>query len=1115
MGGGVPGTQASQSGGQQVGANAGANAYQQMPTQQQTYQQINPGTGKYGGMANQSAGMNPFQQFQSGQGLQQMGRQAPQAPQYQQQPFQPQQYQQQPFQGQQPNYAALLNSLAGMFGGQQRGAPSYNYQPTQSANNFQLRNTYQFDPATDPSRRYAAQVQAEAERKAAADAAAAAAEAAARANAPPIDYANSGGGAGSSGVGGGGADGEAGGAGGDGGGGGGDGAGGYAQGGHVTPDKKIRAALLTAKGVQAKAMPTAHGMDTVHTVIDPATVDHPAAAIPGVHLRAGRMGKAGGGDVDYRGEHTAPGPESGAPLHDLSGVYPDDFYSSKGFKYYADMGEPHDLHSYNQAIRARGNPEAPVWIYRAVPANVYKSALKAGNTSSLLGKGDWVTTSKQYAIDHGEHSLGGKGKYNVASKRVKAKDIYTSGDSIHEWGYHPQKSSDDAPGKAGGGALAAPGALAPEEEDSITAYHGSPHSFEEFDPKYIGTGEGAQAFGHGLYFAGDEGIAKHYRDTLSNTAHNFTVDDVPLSKLHGSLDPLNKLKYEYGIASRHGKAPEEALDYVLAQKKGKLTSKFTFPEDVPVLNEDIKLLEGMRGNLPVAKQLPGHMYEVRLKARPEHFLDWDKPLSDQHPHVIAALQMNRELPPNTGLNTDKTYSKTLGHFVASNTTGKDVVYGNPDAKNLSERLSAAGIRGIRYLDAGSRSQGEGTHNYVVFDPKHIEVARKYEDGGRVGYADGGGDDPVVQKALGLTRSARKRGVVPLEERQQRQQEQGFEPGWYHGSERIDRIVSSGKFDPKRATSGPMAFFTNNPQLASSYAEKKVDTSLRNQNIENVGDYFTVHPKHLGWNSRTPIAVERSWNFLPHDVKQRIAQNAMRVGYENPDEGEGEIIRHPEGVEANLAPDHYRHLVKEHRGNHLAALRDLWHDSGSLIGQEEKLKQIYELVGYPHPISDENAPWYSRPGVVPVALKMQNPLNTSDIDYLKTKVIPHLENAFKRDRTQPKQGGVDMWDKNTRYTPKSWVQQLKEDVEGGRNSYVWTSIPDKVTDQLRALGHDAILDKGGKGGTEQHDVAIPFAPTQVRSVFANYDPKKMSSSDLGAKRGALIDKALQLTRKART
>src|SRR4029079_2118814 len=47
----------------------------------------------------------------------------------------------------------------------------------------------------------------------------------------------------------------------------------------------------------------------------------------------------------------------------------------------------------------------------------------------------------------------------------------------------------------------------------IRAYHGSPHDFDKFDLSKIGTGEGAQAYGHGLYFAENEGAATGCRET--------------------------------------------------------------------------------------------------------------------------------------------------------------------------------------------------------------------------------------------------------------------------------------------------------------------------------------------------------------------------------------------------------------------------------------------------------------------------------------------------------------------------------------------------------------------------------------------------------------------------
>ena len=53
----------------------------------------------------------------------------------------------------------------------------------------------------------------------------------------------------------------------------------------------------------------------------------------------------------------------------------------------------------------------------------------------------------------------------------------------------------------------------PAQTAPIRAYHGSPYDFERFDLSKIGTGEGAQAYGHGLYFAENPAVAAGRSDT--------------------------------------------------------------------------------------------------------------------------------------------------------------------------------------------------------------------------------------------------------------------------------------------------------------------------------------------------------------------------------------------------------------------------------------------------------------------------------------------------------------------------------------------------------------------------------------------------------------------------
>jgi hypothetical protein len=135
------------------------------------------------------------------------------------------------------------------------------------------------------------------------------------------------------------------------------------------------------------------------------------------------------GNLSYQGGHTAPGPDFGAPLHDLTGggeMYPADVYGPNAVQYYGTGFPKLDKEVFDLAKRVKGNPDAEVTVYRAVPNN---------ENITDINKGDWVTLSKDYAKNHGESVL--HNDYKILSKKAKAKDLYTNADSIHEFGYQP------------------------------------------------------------------------------------------------------------------------------------------------------------------------------------------------------------------------------------------------------------------------------------------------------------------------------------------------------------------------------------------------------------------------------------------------------------------------------------------------------------------------------------------------------------------------------------------------------------------------------------------------------------------------------------------------------
>jgi hypothetical protein len=321
--------------------------------------------------------------------------------------------------------------------------------------------------------------------------------------------------------------------------------------------------------------------------------------------------------------------------------------------------------------------------------------------------------------------------------------------------------------------------------------------------------------------------------------------------------------------------------------------------------------------------------------------------------------------------------------------------------------------------------------------------------------------------------------------------------YYHGTERLDRLLEGKSFDPKRATSGPMPFGAAEQELASKYATSKRDTSRLAQDEGDVSNYFTVSAKDIGLRSKADIPVEKAFYYLSPEQRAEITKRARQVGYENPEEATGNIIFHPERSNASVVSDQTfdYYLNKEARGNPLTALRQIWHDSGTLYGDEEKLADVFRAAGFPVDISQKNAPWTTAQGVFAGKARLQNPLMTTDSEALESRVIPALKEAFKKDRTVKKDYGPDQWAKDVRFTPKEWVNELEADLAAGKNSFVWTSIPDKVTAELKKLGYDGILDVGGKGGGSPYQVVIPFEAKQVRSKFAAFDPMRKDEADL--------------------
>lgn len=292
-------------------------------------------------------------------------------------------------------------------------------------------------------------------------------------------------------------------------------------------------------------------------------------------------------------------------------------------------------------------------------------------------------------------------------------------------------------------------------------------------------------------------------------------------------------------------------------------------------------------------------------------------------------------------------------------------------------------------------------------------------------------------------------------------EQGRLKPFYHGTGRADRVGTV--FDPNRATSGPMAFFTDNKQIGENYARDKKDTSLEYD--EMYDDYYTQFRTEINGKN---MSVSEAWNYLPYSKKAEIREKAKHIKL---DEDYENVIYDESEQYGNGGFDAY--TINSHKGNILEALTDSWLESGTILGEEQMFLDVLKMVGLDD-VQYMN-PDYREEKVYEVYLNITNPFDTSDIS-------EEMFNALKTaaENTEFEEGNsADMWDKRN-ISPERWIERLEDDIKNG-TTHTWTSIPDFVTETLKAHGYDGIFDTGGKGGGESHTVAIPFYSEQIKNI----------------------------------
>lgn len=301
-----------------------------------------------------------------------------------------------------------------------------------------------------------------------------------------------------------------------------------------------------------------------------------------------------------------------------------------------------------------------------------------------------------------------------------------------------------------------------DETFEQAAFHGTPHEFDKFSLDAIGTGEGAQAFGWGLYFAGKRSIAEFYRDQLSQGAHINDIS-IGLLKIYTGGNPADygpngvggsvgatlvedilidewKMKeaFENDGADGIRAFVDSKIDEAIEQQEDELEA---YPEDKARVNKNLTFLKGMKKRVPSMKidaEIDGgNLFEVDLPEDAE-LLDWNATMDAQPESLKAKLQeLKSELPEDfhdmieEGLNatfdelTGRELYESLKRWASEGPlpreTGDMGQTGQPD-RDVSNMFNQFGIPGLRYLDAISRDGNEvETHNYVIWDDTKVTV----------------------------------------------------------------------------------------------------------------------------------------------------------------------------------------------------------------------------------------------------------------------------------------------------------------------------------------------------------------------------------------------------------
>ena len=305
---------------------------------------------------------------------------------------------------------------------------------------------------------------------------------------------------------------------------------------------------------------------------------------------------------------------------------------------------------------------------------------------------------------------------------------------------------------------------------SIKTYHGSQASFDKFDHSFMGSGEGAQAYGWGTYVSEVEGIAKAY--AKQNAARHGMPREYKIAQIH-----LNHAKFEYEKVQRaydNSKAyidslKEDLQNYreSMARRKEKVAYfvQNNMPETVDKLLKQIKRaentikvtendinmrtndLEGWKPKLEEVKkkyeeeqkkfdaipkpQIERNLYSVDIPDDTgENYIGWDEKMTPRMRDIRKEILEDNgyKLVDSDGTRDyfedrdGKEYDLFKEKYKTGGTFYEELAQLLHSQKLASLALKEYGFDGVKVIaERNTGGNKEGKMNYVIFDENNAQI----------------------------------------------------------------------------------------------------------------------------------------------------------------------------------------------------------------------------------------------------------------------------------------------------------------------------------------------------------------------------------------------------------